>query len=145
MRYNAPMNGGIFIYTDGGARGNPGPSGAGAVIYKGEKEIGHVSKFLGVRTNNWAEYEALILVLETAHKLLGSPIEEKVTVRMDSELIVKQMKGEYRVKNPDLKVQHQKVRAIIAESFPAISFEHVPREKNKEADQYANDAMDRGH
>jgi len=141
VRYNVPMHRDIFMYTDGGARGNPGPAGAGAVIYKNKKEIGHVSKFLGIKTNNWAEYEALILVLEAARALLGSPVEEKVTVRMDSELIVRQMKGEYRVKNLDLKVQHQKVRDIIAEAFPHISFEHVPREENSVADGYANDAM----
>jgi len=138
------MKRGIVIYTDGGARGNPGPAGAGAVIYKGDTEIGHVSKFLGRRTNNWAEYEALVLILEAAHKLLGSPVKEKVTVRMDSELIVKQMTGEYRVKDAELKKQHQKVRGIIVEAFPYIAFEHVPREKNSVADSYANDAMDRG-
>lgn len=136
------MKKGIFIYTDGGARGNPGPAGAGAVVYKDGKEVAHVSKFLGIHTNNWAEYEALILVLEAARAFLRSPVLEKVTVRMDSELIVKQMKGEYRVKHPELKLQHQKVKKIIAESFPHIAFEHVPREKNKEADRYANDAMD---
>lgn len=133
---------GVVIYTDGGARGNPGPSGAGAVVYKGGKRIAHVSKFLGIRTNNWAEYEALVLVLEAARKVLGSTVPEKVMVRMDSELIVKQMKGEYRVKHPELKLQHQKVKKIIAEAFPHIAFEHVPRERNKEADRYANDAMD---
>jgi ribonuclease HI len=134
----------ITIFTDGGARGNPGPAGAGAAIYKGEKEIGHVSKFLGVQTNNWAEYEALRLALETAHKLLGSPVTTLVTVKMDSELIVKQMKGEYRVKDPELKKQNERVRLLILESFPKIEFVHVRREMNARADELANDAMDRG-
>ena len=140
------------VFCDGGARGNPGPAGAGAVIYKGDpsthsgqaKEIAHVSKYLGTQTNNWAEYEALILALQTTHKVLGSPVTAHVTVKMDSELIVKQMKGEYKVKNPDLKEKHERVRLLIMEAFPNIRFMHVPREQNKVADQYANDAMDRG-
>jgi len=134
----------ITIYTDGGSRGNPGPAGAGAAIYNGDTEIGTVSKFLGIRTNNWAEYEALILALETTHRLLGGPITTKVTVKMDSELIIKQMKGEYKVKNPDMKVKHQRVKELVLESFPKIEFVHVRREYNKRADELANDAMDRG-
>lgn len=134
----------ITIFTDGGSRGNPGPAGAGAAIYKGEKEIGSVSKFLGTQTNNWAEYEALILALETTHRLLGSPVTSLVTIKMDSELIVKQMKGEYKVKNPDMKVKHQRVKELILESFPKIEFVHVRREYNKRADELANEAMDRG-
>ena len=134
----------ITIFTDGGSRGNPGPAGAGAAIYKGDKEIGSVSKFLGVQTNNWAEYEALVLALDTAHKLLGSPVTSLVTVKMDSELIVKQMKGEYKVKDPELKKQHMKVKTLIYESFPKIEFVHVRREFNERADELANDAMDRG-
>ena len=131
----------ITIYTDGGARGNPGPSGAGAAMYKGEKEIGSVSKFLGKQTNNWAEYEALILALQAAKKLVKK--SDSVTIKMDSELIVKQMKGEYRVKDPELKKQHQKVRELVA-TFPRVTFEHVRREQNTRADELANDAMDRG-
>ncbi len=131
------------MYTDGGARGNPGPAGAGAVIYKDGSEIGHVSKYLGRRTNNWAEYEALILALTTAHKLLGSPVMDQVTVRMDSELVVKQMKGVYRVRDAALKEQFERVRMLILESFPKIDFVHVRREVNEVADRYANDAMDR--
>lgn len=134
----------ITIFTDGGSRGNPGPAGSGAVIYQDNAEIGHVSKYLGIQTNNFAEYEALILALEATHKLLGSPVSEPVTVKMDSELIVKQMKGEYKVKHPELKKKHEKVRLLIMEAFPKIKFVHVPREENKVADQYANDAMDRG-
>jgi ribonuclease HI len=132
----------VVIYTDGGARGNPGPAGAGAVIYKGKKKIADVSEYLGRQTNNWAEYEALILALTLARDELGTV--KGVEVRMDSELIVKQMKGEYRVKNLDLKEKHARVKDLISESFPGITFTHVRREKNKEADKNANDAMDRG-
>ena len=133
----------IIIFTDGGARGNPGPAGAGAVVYQGKKKIAEVSAYLGERTNNWAEYEALILALDATQKALGKKIPN-VAVNMDSELIVKQMKGEYRVKDPALKEQYAKVRALIQKSFPTISFTHIPREQNGEADKLANDAMDRG-
>lgn len=140
----------ITIYTDGGSRGNPGPSGAGAAIYKGDpstgsgqaKEIGSVSKFLGKQTNNWAEYEALVLALQEAKKLIKKG--DSVTVKMDSELIVKQMKGEYKVKDPELKKKHQRVKELMLESFPKIEFVHVRREFNERADELANDAMDRG-
>ena len=134
----------IIIYTDGGARGNPGPAGAGASIQKDGIEVAHVSKFLGKQTNNWAEYEALVLALEVAHQVFGSPIETEVSIRMDSELIVKQMRGEYRVKDVELKKQHERVRFLIHEAFPHISFHHVRREQNKRADELANEAMDRG-
>lgn len=134
----------VIIYTDGGARGNPGPSGAGAVVYDGTKQVAHVSKYLGIKTNNFAEYEALILALGATHKVLGSPVTREVQVRMDSELVVKQMNGQYRVKDVQLKKQHEKVRQLIAEAFPHITFSHVRREHNKEADAFANAAMDRG-
>lgn len=134
----------IIIYTDGGARGNPGPAGSGAVIYDGPKKVGEVSAFLGIQTNNFAEYEALVLVLQKTIDLFGSPVPGKVSVRMDSELIVKQMNGQYKVKHPVLKEKHTRVKMLIAESFPNITFTHVRREQNKEADQLANDAMDRG-
>ena len=133
----------ITIFTDGGARGNPGPAGAGAVIYKGKEKIADVSEFLGKRTNNYAEYQALILALEAARDVCGFPVPQTV-VKMDSELIVKQMKGEYRVKDATLKLLHARVKDTIATAFPDISFMHVRREENKEADALANEAMDRG-
>ena len=134
----------MTIFTYGGARGNPGPAGSGAVIYQGKKLIAEVSEYLGKQTNNFAEYEALLLALEACREELGSPVKEEVTVKMDSELIVKQMKGEYKVKNSTLKLKHADVKSMIHESFPHITFVHVRRELNKEADRLANDAMDRG-
>lgn len=134
----------IIIYTDGGARGNPGPAGSGAIIYDGKTKVGEVSEYLGIQTNNFAEYEALVLVLEKTIELFGSPVPVAVAVRMDSELIVKQMKGEYKVKNPALKEKYTKVKMLISRSFPRITFTHVRREQNAEADALANDAMDRG-
>ncbi|MDE2078905.1 MAG: ribonuclease HI family protein [Patescibacteria group bacterium] len=134
----------ITIYTDGGARGNPGPAGSGAVVYDGDTKVAEISEYLGIRTNNFAEYTALVLALERCVALFGARIERPVEVRMDSELIVKQMKGEYKVKHPVLRDRHLAVRRLIEESFPHISFTHVRREQNKEADKLANDAMDNG-
>lgn len=134
----------IVLYTDGGARGNPGPAGAGAVIYDGERQLATIKKFLGEKqTNNWAEYEALALALAKAKKL--GLTDRGIEVRMDSELIVKQMRGEYRVKEPTLKPQHAKVRELLAD-FGSVRFVHVRREQNAEADALVNEVIDEaGH
>lgn len=134
------------IHADGGARGNPGPAGAGAVIRdKFGSSVASVSKFLGVRTNNFAEYEAVILAFETLAKLI--PEKERsstdAVVKMDSELVVKQMGGVYKVKHPVLKSQRARL-AHVASAFGAVSFIHVPRAENSDADALANAAMDRG-
>jgi ribonuclease HI len=107
--------------------------------------IASVSKFLGTRTNNFAEYEAVILGLEALAKLIPAAKRKKtdVVVKMDSELVVKQMGGEYKVKSPVLKKQHTRL-ASLAAIFGPISFLHVPREENSDADALANTAMDRG-
>lgn len=137
----------ILIHTDGGARGNPGPAGAGAVLKRADGEvIAEVSEYLGERTNNWAEYQALILALTALEKQLPSSElkDAAVEVYMDSELIVKQLSGEYRVKEPALKEQHAIVRSLL-ERLPRVVFRHVRRAENEKADQLANDAMDRGY
>lgn len=130
----------IVINTDGGARGNPGPAAIGVVIRKGDETVATIGEYLGDSlTNNWAEYQALIRALEEALKLGFDG--EAVEVRMDSELIVKQMKGEYKVKHPDLKPLHMRVRELI-ERFGDVTFVHVRREANKEADRLVNEALD---
>lgn len=134
------------IHADGGSRGNPGPSGAGAMIrdHLGNS-VASVSQYLGIRTNNYAEYEAVILALATLVKLVGKgeTPETDVAVKMDSELVVKQMRGEYRVKHPTMKEQYARLAHAIKD-FKAVSFSHVPREQNADADALANEAMDRG-
>ncbi len=133
------------IHADGGSRGNPGPSGAGAMIRDGlGNSVASVSQFLGTRTNNYAEYEAVILAFDTLAKLLkGKTSGVTVMVKMDSELVVKQMKGEYKVKHPVLKEQNARlVRALTP--FGTVTFTHIFREQNKDADFLANEAMDRG-
>ena len=133
------------IHADGGSRGNPGPSGAGAMIrdHLGNS-IASVSQFLGTRTNNFAEYEAVILAFETLAKLVGKKVgTAEVVVKMDSELVVKQMKGLYKVKHPVLKGQYARLVQAIG-AFGKVSFTHVFRAENSDADALANEAMDRG-
>lgn len=135
------------IYTDGGARGNPGPAGAGAVVLDGTgKEIARVSKFLGRQTNNWAEYEAIYLGLEALKKKVGAAKlkHARVEVKMDSELAARQLSGVYQVKEPTLFPQFMKIHNMRVKDIPHVLFTHIPREKNRVADQLANDAMDAG-
>ena len=135
-----PM-GSIVIYTDGGARGNPGPAGAGVVILKDGTVIAEVKKYLGDKlTNNWAEYEALIIALNEAKKIGLSG--EHIEIRMDSELIVKQMKREYKVKDAGLKEQNAKVWSLLDEDFSIVRFVHVRRGENSAADALVNEALD---
>src|SRR4051812_5879813 len=130
----------VVIYTDGGARGNPGKAGAGIVILENGRTIAAFGKYLGDKlTNNWAEYEALILAITDA-KRLGFT-DRHIEIRMDSELIVKQMQGLYKVKEPKMKVQHAKVRELLLD-FEHIAFKHIPREQNSEADALVNEAID---
>ena len=136
----------IFTYTDGGSRGNPGPSGIGVYICDGDgKMIKEVKKFLGHGTNNVAEYTAVLVALQALHKLYGKKTTEmQFEMRMDSELIQRQLTGVYRVKDARLKVIYEKVVQLKQTHFPHVTFVHVRREKNKEADRLANEAMDHG-
>jgi len=130
----------LIIYTDGGARGNPGPSGIGAVIYDEKKVVvAEVSEFIGKATNNQAEYKAVIAALVKAKEIGGEELE----FYLDSELVVKQLKREYKVKNQELAPLFLKIYNL-SMGFKKISFKHVPREMNKEADALANKAMDQG-
>jgi len=133
------------IHADGGSRGNPGPAGAGAVIRDAlGMTVGGVSEFLGTRTNNYAEYEAVILAFEMLKKITRQKAgQTDVTVKMDSELVVKQMKGIYKVKHPTMKEQSAKLKQA-AGAFKSVTFIHVPREQNSDADALANEAMDQG-
>jgi len=136
----------IIIFTDGGSRGNPGEAGAGTVICDEQgNEIKGVSKFLGKRTNNWAEYEAVILGLETAQKILGKKLlETEVVVKMDSQLVQRQLNNEYQIKEEALFPQYIKVHNLIIKYFRDIEFVYIPRAKNGKADELANQAMDQG-
>jgi len=129
----------LIIYTDGGARGNPGPAGIGAIIYdEGENILAELSEYIGIATNNQAEYRAVILALKKAIELQASEID----FYLDSELVVKQLNGEYRVRNKDLMPIFLEIKNYL-KNFSQVSFSHVRRELNKEADRLANEAMDR--
>ncbi len=134
----------VVIYTDGGARGNPGPAGAGAVIIKGDVVVAEIKKFLGaMQTNNWAEYEAVFLALTHA-KELGLNVDS-TEVRLDSKLVAEQLMGNWKVKEPTLKPQWMKVRSLMAD-FKAVRCVYVPRAQNAHADRLVNEALDEaGH
>lgn len=123
----------ITIYTDGGARGNPGPAGIGVhIVGKGDYK-----KYIGKATNNQAEYQAVIFALEKA-KIFNA---KEIDFYLDSELVVNQLNGLYKVKDKDLGKLFVKIWNLKME-FKKVTFTHVPREKNKEADKLVNQAID---
>ena len=129
----------ITLQFDGGSRGNPGPAGIGVVLSAADgTPLVTLGRFIGRATNNVAEYRGLITALEEAKKL-GA---RKILIRGDSELIIKQMRGEYRVKHPDMKVLYDQAQALVRQ-FDGVKIEHNLRHKNELADQLANLAMDR--
>ncbi len=128
------------LIADGAARGNPGPAGIGVVLRGDDGRIlAAGGRFLGEATNNVAEYTALIEGLRAAQ---AAGVDE-LDVRLDSELVTKQMRGEYRVKHPNLKPLHAEARRL-ASRFRAITFTHVPRSENEAADGLCNEAIDDG-
>jgi ribonuclease HI len=129
----------LLIHTDGAARGNPGPAGAGAVLRDAAdgRVLAEIAQPLGRATNNVAEWTAVRLALEEARRLRATHVD----VRMDSELVARQISGVYRVKHPDLKPLHAAVMELLR-SFEGYTVGHVPRELNKEADRLSNVAID---
>jgi probable phosphoglycerate mutase len=129
-----------IAYIDGGSRGNPGPAGYGVVIQDSTgRLLETLSQPIGEATNNIAEYRALLAVLEyAAHQRVGH-----LKVYCDSELVVRQMQGRYRVQSPDLKPLFQRAREL-ANSLTHFTITHIPREQNRMADKLANQAMDQG-
>lgn len=136
----------IVVYTDGGSRGNPGPAALGVVIsdpsapLRASKEYG---EYLGTKTNNQAEYAALVFALKKIKQLIGKKKakEMEIEVRMDSELIVKQMNAEYKIEEPDLQPIFLQIWNLRID-FKNVVFKHVPREQNKRADRMVNKALD---
>jgi probable phosphoglycerate mutase len=129
----------LVIHTDGAARGNPGLAGAGAVLRDAADGslVSELAVFLGKRTNNYAEWTAVALALEEA-LLVGAT---HVDLRMDSQLVARQISGVYRVKHPDLQPIHARVMGLLSR-FAGYTVGHVPRELNKEADRLSNVAID---
>ena len=138
----------IYINTDGGSRGNPGPAGIGVVFYDQEgKEIHAYHEYIGETTNNQAEYKAIIKALEilTKSKWLkdnNGDSSKKIVCRLDSSLVVEQINGNFKVKNEGIKPLIVEVNKLKLKINVSTSFVHVPREKNTRADELANIAMD---
>lgn len=133
----------LIVNTDGGARGNPGPAGIG-VVMRDDKNIiiGRYKEFIGNATNNIAEYKALILALKESIKISNFKFQIlNIQINMDSELVVRQMQGRYKIKEPSLKILATEVLALI-KNFQNVEFKHIPREQNKEADKLVNQAID---
>lgn len=134
------------VYCDGGARGNPGPAAIGVVIKKmggkmgsAEDEVVKIGKFVGSHlTNNQAEYLAVLEALKKLHRLNAS----RIVFHLDSELVVKQLNGSYKVKNPQLKKLHQQIQTILR-NFKVVEFRHVTRGNNQEADSLVNEVLDK--
>lgn len=132
----------VIIYCDGGARGNPGPAGIGAALYLEDAEgrldeIASISKYIGTGTNNQAEYAALLAGLEEALQLGAKAVE----IRADSELMIRQLHGQYRVKSAKLKPLYKRAISLL-DAFEYWSANHVARELNRRADSLVNDAID---
>lgn len=128
----------LTINTDGGARGNPGPAAIGVVIRDAKNKIVfQAGKYIGETTNNQAEYQAVVFALEKAHELGATELE----FNLDSELVVKQLNGEYKVKDKNLAEQFLKIWNL-QNKFKKVVYRHVYREKNKEADELVNKALD---
>ncbi|OHA58830.1 MAG: hypothetical protein A2571_00390 [Candidatus Vogelbacteria bacterium RIFOXYD1_FULL_44_32] len=135
----------IILNTDGGARGNPGPAGVGAVIYdENKKVVAIASKYIGETTNNEAEYQAVLLGLDLIKKNFSAEQikSAEVELRVDSELIARQLAGKYKVKEDRLRVYHTQIKEILKTDFPNFKITEIRREQNKEADALANEAMD---
>ena len=130
----------VVVHVDGGARGNPGPAGVGVVVTdEGGNELARANDFIGKATNNEAEYHALLLGLKLASQLGARDVE----VVNDSQLVARQITGEYRVKKEELKPLHAQARALLR-GFERWQVRSVPREQNELADELVNDAIDAG-
>lgn len=129
----------LILEFDGGSRGNPGPAGIGVVVRSADRTpLVTLGRFIGKATNNVAEYKALITAMNEALRL-GA---KKIVIRGDSELIIKQMRGEYRVRHPDMKLLYDEAQSLLS-GFRGHRIEHNLRHKNELADKLANLAMDR--
>jgi len=127
-----------YLFTDGASRGNPGAAGAGIYICKEQEEVVQQGYYLGTKTNNQAEYLALLLGLLHVQKIM--PLTAIVHIRLDSELIVKQITGRYVVKNPELKILYEQVRKALPKQY---TIAHVLRAQNSKADTLANIGVDK--
>lgn len=134
----------VFVYTDGGSRGNPGHSGFGVVIYDDNRQlIAQISKYIGIATNNEAEYSALVEALMWLRDNSSLHQITEVTFYSDSQLMVRQLQGRYKVKAPNILPLFNQAKTLLNSLNFNYQFSDIPREQNSLADQLANQAMDR--
>ena len=133
----------VIIHTDGGARGNPGPAACAFIAEVGGRIVGKESFFLGKSTNNYAEYQGVLLAMQwIASKSQISNLKSQIVFNLDSELVVKQLNGTYKVKNQNLRNLNDEVIGIIKENNLKIVFKNIPREENMVADFLVNKKLD---
>ena len=134
----------LTVYTDGGARGNPGPAGIGVHIVDATGQVVfEVSEAIGNSTNNFAEYHAVARALEALRQRFGKKTKEmQFQLKLDSELVKKQLNGEYQIKEPGLVPLFIEIHNLRVANFPHLTLTHVPRAQNKEADRLVNEALD---
>ncbi len=132
----------ITVFTDGGARGNPGPAGIGAQFLDEQNEVmTELSEYIGEATNNVAEYTAVKRALEHMETFLSDTKAAQVSFKLDSQLVERQLKGEYKIKDQNLKTYADAIQ-VLEDHFASVSYMHVPRAENKEADRLVNEAVD---
>ena len=134
----------IIVHTDGGARGNPGPAAVGVYIADADGTVvKEVKETIGNSTNNFAEYHAVMLALQTLKQLYGKQTKElQFEIKLDSELVKKQLSAEYQIKEPGLVPMFIEIHNMRVAHFPHLTLTHVPRAENKEADRLVNEALD---
>ena len=131
----------VTVFTDGGARGNPGPAGIGVQVRDEKNEVlGELSEFIGEATNNVAEYTAVKRALEYMQTLFVDTKAIQAAFNLDSQLVERQLNGEYKIKDDSLKTYFNDIKVLMNE-FASVTFTHIMREDNKEADRLANEAM----
>lgn len=132
----------LTVFTDGGARGNPGPAAIGAVAYDAEgNELTNLSEYLGEATNNVAEYTAIVRILEHLGTVLDDTKAYQITLKLDSQLAERQLNGAYKVKDQTLRGYYEQVKELVTQ-YANVEFVHVRREENKVADKLVNEALD---
>ncbi len=135
----------LFINTDGGSRGNPGPAAIGIIFYNSDEKVLHSHKqCIGVATNNEAEYQAIIhaLKLLKENDWVDQAVRKQIICRLDSLLVVEQVNGNWKIKQPHIAKFIAEIRSLLENLNMPISFVHIPREKNKMADKLVNEALD---
>lgn len=137
-----PMSKTIFVFSDGGSRGNPGPAAIGCLIEKDSKKISEISKYIGEATNNQAEYSAVIEALKYLHENKENLDFENVEVFLDSQLVVEQLNLRYKLKNEKLVPLFWEIRDLVMKLGAGVTFKYIPRIQNAKADKLVNKALD---